>query len=136
VYLPGSSLLNILLSSAASCHLTFFSSFLQYFLSNSSTNSIVFFKFFLLSQVSSSTVQPFHHTKYLFCPCTFLLFIIFSTSHFSSSSITTSCSVSFFCLSTCNLYYHTQLIFTTRCILIVLGRSNSITLLETIAFTL
>ena len=134
VYLLGNSLLNAFLSSFASCHLTFSSS-LQYFLSNSLTNSIVFFKFSLLSHISSSAVHLFHHTKYLSLPHT-LLFMIFSTSHSSSPSITTSCGASFFCPSICDLYFRTLLTLTTGCILTVLGNSNSIALLEMIAFTL
>ena len=136
MYLPGNSLLNTFLFSSASCHLTSSSSSLQYSLSNSSTNSIAFFRFFLLSHMSSSAVHPFYHTKYLFLPCTFLLFMIFSTSHSSSPLITTGCGVSFLYPSTCDLYYCTWLMLTTGCILTVLGRSNSITLLEMIAFTL
>ena len=136
MYLPGNSLLNVLLSSSSSCHLTSSSSSLQYSFSNSSTNSIAFFKFSLLSQVSSSVIHPFYHTRYLSFPCTFLLFIIFSTSHSSSSSITTGYGASFFWPSTCDLYHRTQLILTTGCILTVVGRSNSIALLEIIAFTL
>ena len=136
VYLPGNSLLNTFLFSSASCRLTSSSSSLRYSLSNSSTNSIAFFRFSLLSYVSSSAVHPFHCTKYLSLPHTFLLFIIFSTSHSFSPSITTGCGVSFLCLSTCDLYRHTWLTLTTGCILTVLGRSNSIALLEMIAFTL
>ena len=136
IYLPGSSLLNIFLSSSASCHLTSSSSSLWYSLLNYLTNSITFFKLSLLSQVSSSAMHPFHCTKYLSFLCTFLLFIIFSTSHSSSPSITTSCGVSFLCPSTCDLYFRTLLTLTTRCILIVLGNYNSIALLEMTAFTL
>ena len=136
MYLPGYSLLNIFLFSSASCHLTFSSSSLLYSLSNSSTNSMAFFKFSLLSQVSSFAVHPFHCTKYLSLPHTFLLFIIFSTSHSSSPSITTGCGVSFLCPSTCNLYHYTRLTLITGCILIVLGNSNLIALLEIIALTL
>ena len=136
IYLSGSSLLIIFLSSSASCHLTSSSSSLPYSFSNSSTNSIVFFKFSLLFHVSSSTVHPFHHTKYLSLPHIFLLFMIFSTSHSSSLLITTGCGTSFFCPSTCDLYLYTLLMLTTGCILTVLGNSNSIVLLEIIALTL
>ena len=136
MYLPGSSILNIFLSSSVSYCLTSSSSSLQYSLSNSLTNSIVFFKFSLLSQVFFLAVYSFHHTKYLSLPRTFLLFIIFSTSHSSSPLITTSCGVSFFCPSTCDLYYRIQLTLTTGCILIVFSKSNYIVLLEIIAFTL
>ena len=113
MYLPGSSLLNVLLSSFASYHLTSSSSSLWYSFSNSSTNSIAFFRFSLLSHVSSSAVYPFYHTRYLSLPHTFLLFIIFSTFHSSSSSITTGCGTFFFCPSTCDLYLHTLLTLTT-----------------------
>ena len=136
MYLPGSSLLNILLSLATSYCLTSSSSFLQYFLSNSSTNSIIFFRFSLLFHVSFSAVQSFHCTKYLSLPHTFFLFMIFSTSHSSSLSITTGYGISFLCPSTCNLYLRILLTLTTGCILTVLGNSNSIALLEMIAFTL
>ena len=101
-----------------------------------STNSIVFFRFSLLFHVSSSAVQPFYRTKYLSLPHTFLLFMIFSTSHSSSPLITTGCGVSFFCSSTCDLYLHTLLTLTTGWMLTILGNSNSIALLEIIAFTL
>ena len=136
VYLLSNSLLNLLLSSSFSCHLTSSSSSLQYSFLNSSTNFITFFKFSLFSQVSSFAIHPFHHTRYLFFPHTFLLFIIFSTSHSSSSSITTGCSASFLWPSTYDLYCRTQLTLITGCILTVVGRSNSIALLEIIAFTL
>ena len=81
VYLPSNSLLNILSSSSFSCCLTSSSSSLQYSLSNSLTNSIAFFKFSLFFHISSSAVHLFHHTKYLSFSLTFLLFMIFSTSH-------------------------------------------------------
>ena len=136
MYLSGNSLLNTFLFSSASCHLTSSSSSLQYSLLNSSTNFIVFLRFSLLSHVSSSAVHPFHRTKYLSLPRTFLLFIIFSTSHSSSPSITTGCGASFLWSSTCDLYHRTQLTLTTGCIFTVVGRSNSIVLLEMIAFTL
>ena len=136
MYLPGNCRLNTFLFSFASCRLTSSSSSLRYSLSNSSTNSIAFLRFSLLSYVSSSAIYLFHRTKYLSLPRTFLLFTIFSTFHSSSPSITTSCGVSLLCPSTCNLYCHTWLTLTTGCILTVLGRSNSIALLEMIAFTL
>ena len=95
-----------------------------------------FFRFSLFSQVSPSTVHPFYYIKYLSFPYTFLLFMIFLTSHSSSSSITTSCGIFFLCSSTCDLYLHTLLMLTTGCILTILGNSNSIALLKIIAFTL
>ena len=100
VYFPGNPLLNTLLFSSVSCCLTSSSSSLLYSFSNSSTRSFAFLRFSLLSQVSSSAVHPFHHTRYLSLPHTHLLFIIFSTSHSSSSSITIGCGISFFCPST------------------------------------
>ena len=100
VYFPGNPLLNTHLFSSVSYHLASSSSSLLYFFSNSSIRSLAFLRFFLLSQVSSSAIHPFHHTKYLSLPRTRLLFIIFSTSHSSSSSITTGCGISFFCPST------------------------------------
>ena len=136
MYFPSNSLLNVFLSSSASCHLTSSSLSLLYSFSNSSTNSIAFFKFSLLSYMSSSTVHPSHHTRYLSLLYIFLLFMIFSISNSFSSSVTTSCGASFLCFSICDLYLHTLLTLTTRCILIVLGNSNSIALLEIIAFTL
>ena len=100
VYFPGNSLLNTFFSSSLSCRLVSSSSSLPYSFSNSSTRSLAFLRFSLLSQVSSSAVYPFHHTRYLSLPCTCLLFIIFSISHSSSPSITTGCGISFFCPST------------------------------------
>ena len=100
VYFPGNPLLYMFFSSSLSCRRVSSSSSLPYSLSNSSTNSLVFLRFSLLSQVSSSAVHPFYCTRYLSLPHTLLLFIIFSTSHSSSLSITTGCGISFFCPST------------------------------------
>ena len=100
VYFPGNSLLNTFFSSSLSCRLVSSSSSLLYSFSNSSTRSLAFLRFSLLSQVSSSAVHPFYRTKYLSFLCTHLLFIIFSTSHFSSPLITMGCGVFFFCPST------------------------------------
>ena len=136
MYLSGNSLLTVFLSSSASCYLTSSSLSLLYSFSNSFTSSIAFFKFPLLSYISFSAVYPFCHTRYLSLLRIFLLFMIFSTSHSFSPSITTSYDTSFLCPSPYGLYLHTLLTLTTECILIVLGNSNSITLLEIIAFTL
>ena len=136
MYFPGSSLLNVFLSSSASCCHTSSSSSLLYSFSNSSTNSIAFFRFSLFFQVSSSAVHHFHCTKYLSFPHTFLLFMIFSTSHSSSPLITTGCGISFLCPSTWLVYFHTLLTLTTGCILILLGSSSSIAFVEIIALTL
>ena len=100
VYFLGNPLLYVFSSSSLSCRRVSSSSSLPYFFSNSSTSSLAFLRFSLLSQVSSSAVHPFHHTRYLSLPRTHLLFIIFSTSHSSSPSITTGCGISFFCPST------------------------------------
>ena len=100
IYFPGNPLLYVFFSSFLSCCRVSSSSSLLYSFSNSSTNSLAFLRFSLLSQVSSSAVHPFHHTRYLSLPYTCLLFIIFSTSHSSSPSITTGCGISFFCPST------------------------------------
>ena len=100
VYFPGSSLLNSFFSFSLSYRLVSSSSSLLYSFSNSSTRSLAFLRFSLLSQVSSSAVHPFHHTRYLSLPRIHLLFIIFSTSHSSSPSITMGCGISFFCPST------------------------------------
>ena len=91
VYFPGNSLLNTFFSSSISCRLVSSSSSLPYSFSNSSTRSLAFLRFSLLSQVSSSAVNPFYHTKYLSFPRTRLLFIIFFTFHSSSPSITIGC---------------------------------------------
>ena len=135
MYFPGSSLLNAFLSSSVSCCLASSSSALPYSFSNSFTNSLAFLRFSLLSQVFSSAVHPFHHTRYFSLPHTHLLFIIFFTFH-SSSSITTSCGVSFLCPFTYPIYLLTLLTLTTRCIFTVLGSSNSIAFVKTIDLTL
>ena len=120
IYFPGSSLL--LYFSALGF---FFISFLTFTFScyltstfnlplNSSTNSFTFSKFFSFSQVSFSTINPFQHTKYLFTPCIFFLFNIFSISHSSASSTSIGFPSYFFCSFTCSLYRTTQLIFTIR----------------------
>ena len=73
VYLPSNSLLlnslsstisilSCLLTSAFICPLNFFNAF------------FVFSKFSLFSHVFCSTVNPFHHTGYLFTPLIFLFF--------------------------------------------------------------
>ena len=95
VNLPGSSLENSFLLSSSSYHLTS-SVFSLYFLSNSSTSSFIFPKFSLLSQVSLSTVYPFHHTKNFSFSLTILLFSILSTSNFFFPLIMTSFGGVFF----------------------------------------
>ena len=80
---PGSSsLLNV--PSSLSCHLTSYISY-WYSFSNSLTTSFVFSKFSIPSQVSDSTVNPFHCTRYLSFSLIYHLFNIFSTFYFFSS---------------------------------------------------
>ena len=122
VNLPGNSP-HQNVPSLCSCHATSSMS-RQYSFSNSSIASFAFSKFSLPSQVSYSAVNPFHHTKYLSFPLTFLLFSICSTSHSSSPLIMTGAGCSFLCPSTCPIYCHTLLKLTTRCIFTVLGSSN------------
>ena len=77
------------------------------FPSNFATVFFTFAKSSSLSHVLFSATNPFHYTKYLNTPCTFLLFNIFSTSYFSTSSTFISFTFSIFCPSTCSLYYTT-----------------------------
>ena len=136
IYFPSSSLLNIFLFFSASCRLVSSSFALPYLLSNPFTSSLAFLRFSWLFQVSSSTVYPFYCTKYLSLSHTCLLFIIFSISYSFSSLIITGYGSSFLCPSTCLVYLCTLLTLTTRCIFTVLGSSNSIAFVETIALTL
>ena len=136
MYLPSNPLLNVFLSSSISCYLASSSFTLSYFFSNSSTSSLVFLRFSLFFQVSSSAVHPFHCTRYFSFPHTHLLFIIFSTFHSSSSSITMGYGISFLCPFTCPVYLLTLLTLTTRCTFTILSSSNSITFVETIDLTL
>ena len=99
VNLSGSSLENFFLLSSSFYYLTSLASSL-YSPSNSSTSSFTFFRFSLLSQVSSSTVYLFYHTKNFFFPLTIFLFSIFSTLNSSSPSIITGFGRVFFCSST------------------------------------
>ena len=96
-----------------------------YSFSNSSTASFVLPRFSFSSQVSDSTANPFHHTKYLFFSLIYYLFKILSTFYSFSPSIITGTGCSFFCSSTCPMYFHILLTLTTRCIFTVLGSSNS-----------
>ena len=134
VNFPGNSPhLNII--SSRSCHATSSMS-LQYSFSNSSIASFAFSKFSLPSQVSDSAVNPFQRTRYLSFPLTHRLFRILSTSHSSFPSIMTGAGCSFFCSSTCPMYRHILLTFTTRCIFTVLGSSNLTTFDDIISLTL
>ena len=118
-----------------SCWFTFSMSH-QYSLSNSSIASFAFPRFSLPFQVSDSTVNPFHHTRYLSFPLIRHLFKIFSTSHSSSPLIITGAGCSLFCPSTCPTYLHILLTLTTGYILIASGSSNSTAFDDTIFFTL
>ena len=99
IYLPNnSSLLNSLSSTISILSYLLTSAFICPL--NSSNASFVFSKFSLFSHVSCSTVNSFHHTRYLSTPCIFLLFNIFSLT----PSISIGFPSSFLCLSTCSLY--------------------------------
>ena len=131
---PGSSpLLNI--PSSLSCHLMSSMSLL-YFFSYSSIASFAFSRFSFPSQVSDSAINPFYYTRYLSFPLIRCLFNILLTSYSSSPSIMTGASCSFFCPLTCPMYLSIPLTFTTGCILIVLGSSNSTAFADMIFFTL
>jgi len=97
----------------------------QYSLSKSSIVFFAFPKFSFSSQVSDSAKNLFYYTRYLFFPFICCLFKILSTSYSFSPSIITGVGYFFFCPSTCPTYLHILLIFTTGCIFIVLGNSNS-----------
>ena len=134
VNFPGNSpCLNVV--SSRSCHATSFMS-LRYSFSNSSIASFAFSKFSLPSQVLDSAVNSFQHTRYLSFPLTCHLFRILSTFHSSSPSIMTGAGCSFFCPSTCSMYCHILLTFTTRCIFTVLGSSNLTAFDDIISLTL
>ena len=131
---PGnSSLLKV--SSSLSCLLMFFMSCWYSFL-NSLTAFFTFSKFSILSKVSDSVVNPFYYTRYLSFSLICYLFNILSTSYSSSPSIMTRAGCSFLYPSTCPMYLYILLMFTTGCILIVLGNSNSTIFANTIFFTL
>ena len=131
---PGSSpLLNI--SSSLFCLLISFIC-CQYFFSNSSTASFVFSRFSISSQVSDSTMNPFYYIRYLSFSLTCHLFNILSIFYSFSPSIITEVSCFFLCPSTCPIYLYILLIFTTECILIVLGSFNSTIFANTIFLTL
>ena len=73
--------------------------------SNFITTSFIFYKFSSFFQISCSTINLFHLTKYFMTPLIFLLFKIFSTSYSSTSFTFTSFTSSTFCLPTCSLYH-------------------------------
>ena len=108
----------------------------RYSFSNSLITSFVFSKFSLPSQVSDSAINPFQRTRYLSFPLTCRLFRILSTSHSSSPLIMTGAGCSFFCPSTCPMYRHILLMFTTGCIFTVLGSSNLTAFDDIISLTL
>ena len=134
VNLPGNS--PLLKVPSFLSYLLMFSMSLLYSLSNSSITSFAFPKFSFPSQVSDSTVNPFHCTRYLSFSLTCHLFNILLTSHSSSPSIITGASCSFLCPSTCSTYFCILLTFTTRCIFTVLGSSNSTIFNDMIFFIL
>ena len=72
-----------------------------------SNSAITFFVFSKssFSQLLCFIINLFHHTKYFITSFIFLLFKIFSTSHSSTLSTSTSFTSSTFCPSTCFLYY-------------------------------
>ena len=106
MYFSGNSFLLKSFPSAIS-NFSYCLTFAFILLSNSATSSFVFSKSSSLSQVLYSTVNLFYCTKYFTTSLIFPLFRIFSTSHFSTPSISTSFTSSTFCLSTCFLYYTT-----------------------------
>ena len=73
--------------------------------SNSSSTSSVFPKSSFFFQVSCSTVNPLHCTKYFSTPLIFLLFNIFLISHSLTPSISIGFPSFFFCPPTCSLYH-------------------------------
>ena len=104
VNFPGNSPLLKSLSSVISIFSYFLTS--AFILpSNSSNTSLAFPKSSFLSQVSCSAINLFHCTKYLSTSLIFLLFNIFSISYSSTPSISIGFLSSFFCPSTCSLYY-------------------------------
>ena len=93
--------------------------------SNSSTFSIAFFRFSNSSHVFSSTIYPFHFTKYFILPLLSCLSKISSTSYSFSLSTSIGSGGIFFCSSIYSLYFSILLILTTRCILNDASNSNS-----------
>ena len=85
----------------------------SYISSYSSINSFVFFKFSFFFQVFSSTVYPFHLTKYSYFLCLFFLFNSLSTLYSFSPSIITGAGGIFSCPLTYSLYLYILLTFTT-----------------------
>ena len=81
IYFPNNSPLLKSLSSAISNFSCFLTSVLNFSL-NSATTSFTFYKFFSLSYILCFTINFFYHTKYFTTPLIFLLFNIFSISHF------------------------------------------------------
>ena len=134
VNLPSSSFLLKIPSSLSYFLISSIS--LLYSFSNSSIAFFAFSRFPFSFQVSDSTVNLFHHTKYLSFPLIHHLFNILSTSYFSSPLIMTGAGCSFLYSSTCPMYLCILLTSTTGCILIVLGNSNSTVFANMIFFTL
>ena len=95
IYFPGNSFLLKFFSSTIfsfSCLLTF----TLILPLNSTTNSFVFSKSSSFFQLSYSTVNLFHYTKYFTTLLTFCLFNIFSTFYFSTPSTSIGFASSFF----------------------------------------
>ena len=84
------------------------------FFSNLFTNFFVFSKFFSFSHILFSAINPFQCTKYFITSFTFLLFNIFSISHSSILSTSTSFGSFTFHPFTDSLYLIILLKFTTR----------------------
>ena len=131
---PSSSFLLNVLSFLSCCFISSISCW--YFFSNSLTTPFVFSKFSIPFQVLDLAVNPFYCTKYLFFSLIHYLFSIFSTFYFSSPLIITGAGCFFLYPSTCPMYLCILLTFTTGCILIVLGNSNSTAFVNIIFFTL
>ena len=103
VNFPGSSSLLKSLSSTISifsCLLT--STFILPL--NFSNTFFVFPKSSFFSQMSCSTINPFHHTKYLSTSLIFVLFNIFSIFYSLTFSTSIGFSSSLFYSPTCSLY--------------------------------
>ena len=86
-----------------SCLLTFILSLF----SNSATTSFAFSMSSSLFHVSLSAINIFQCIKYFTTSLIFLLFNIFSTSHFSTLSTSTGFTSFTFCSFTCSLYLTT-----------------------------
>ena len=104
VNFPGSSSLLKSLSSIISIFSYFLTSAFILPL-NFSNTSFAFPKSSFFSQMSCSTINPFHHTKYLSTSLIFLLFNIFSIFYSLTFSTSIGFPSSLFYSSTCSLYH-------------------------------